>query len=267
MNVDNTAKKTLSIRISTNGFCFCTYTRTDPDSLKYSFYPTDDSTSLEVNLRRSIEECPFMPTLGDFEVKAIIETAEYTALPAEFDNRQDYKIFYRCCFPKSDSSIEIMSNRLTAQGFTIIFPVEKGIYDILQSLGEVTYYTPASILMGYMTSNAVPEENYMLAYLYKEHSLYIPVKDGKIGVSSCFKSDNGKDHLFYLLSIWKEQGFSQTEDTLYLCGDKRVEELHTFISRFIKSRKRINPSERFQPSLLNRIKEIPFDLQALILCE
>lgn len=267
MSVDKTAKKTLSIRISTNGFCFCSYAPEDTDSLKYSFYPIDDSTSLEVNLRKSIENCPFTQEQGDIEVKAIIETAEYTTVPAEFDNRQDYKIFYRCCFPKSDSSIEIMSNRLTAQGFTIIFPVERGIYDILQSLGEVTYYTPASILMGYMTQYAAPEENYMLAYLHKEHSLFIPVRDGKIGVSSSFKAESGEDHLFYLLSIWKEQGFSQTEDTLYLCGDKRVEELHTLISRFIKNRKRINPSEQFHSSLLNRVKEIPFDLQALILCE
>ena len=169
MSVDKTAKRTLSIRISTNGFCFCSYTQTEPDSLKYAFYPTDDSTSLEVNLRRSIEKCPFMPTQGDFEIKAIIETTEYTAIPAEFDYREDYKIFYRSCFPKSDSSIEIMSNRLTAQGFSIIFPVDKGVYDILQNLGEVTYYTPASILMGYMTYNAIPDENYMLAYMHKEH--------------------------------------------------------------------------------------------------
>ena len=70
-----------------------------------------------------------------------------------------------------------------------------------------------------------------------------------------------------MLSIWKEQGFSQSEDTLYLCGDSRVEELQMLISRFIKNRKRINPSEQFQSSLLNRIEGIPFDLQALILCE
>ena len=30
---NDTQKKTLSIRISTNGFCFCSYTPTEPDSL------------------------------------------------------------------------------------------------------------------------------------------------------------------------------------------------------------------------------------------
>ena len=267
MNMDKTADRTLSIRISTNGFCFCSYTPTDYNSLKYSFYPTDSNTSLEVNLRKAIEGCPLVSKDGNQKIKAIIETVEYTAIPAEFDNRQDYKVFYRSCFPKSESNIEIMSNRLNVQGFTLIFAVEKGIYDILQSLGEVTYYTPASILMGYITRNDYMGENCMLAYLYGERSIFIPVKEGKIGVSSSFKAENGEDHLFYMLSIWKEQGFSQSEDTLYMCGDKRVEELRILISRFIKNRKRINPSEQFQSSLLNRIEGIPFDLQALILCE
>ena len=267
MTVDNIQKKTLSIRISTNGFCFCSYTPSSPDSLQYHFVPTDDSTSLAMNLRKAMDECPLVDKECEMSVKAIIETTEYTAIPAEYDNRQDYKVYYRCCFPKSDSNIEIVANRLTAQGFTIIFPVEKGVYEILQSLGEVTYYTPASILMGYITLKPLPEERYMLAYIQKEYSLFMPVKDGKIGLTNIFKANNAEDHLFYMLSIWKENGFSQTEDTLYLCGDKRIEEMQLLIARFIKNRRRINPNELFPPTLLNRTEGIPFDLQALLLCE
>lgn len=267
MNMDNTTKKTLSIRISTNGFCFCTYKKDTPSSLQYTFSPIDEDTSLEVNLKRAIEGCKLITSGTEWEIKAIIETAEYTAIPAEFDNRQDYKQFYRSCFPKSDINVEIMSNKLTVQGMTMIFAVERGIYDILQSLGDVTYYTPASILMGYITQCNIPEENYMFAYMHKGLLLFIPVKEGKIGVSGCFRNNGGENHLFYLLSIWNEQGFSQTDDTLYLCGDKQIEESQLFISRFIKNLKRVNPSEQFRASLLNRLKEIPFDLQALILCE
>ena len=39
------------------------------------------------------------------------------------------------------------------------------------------------------------------------------------------------------------------------------------VFKFIKNIRRINPNELFSPSLLNRIGGIPFDLQALILCE
>ncbi len=267
MSVDNIQKKTLSIRISTNGFCFCSYYPQLPESLQYYYYPADDSTTLAVNLRKAIEACPFATTTEEQEIKAIIETTEYTVVPAEYDNRQDYKVFYRYCFPKSDSSLEIVANKLTAQGLTIIFPVEREVYEILQNKGEVTYYTPASILMGYITLHPFDEEQYLLAYMQKEFSLFIPVKEGKIGVSNIFKSTSVEDHLFYLLNIWKAEELSQTNDTLYLCGDTHAEEMQFMIARFIKNRKRVNPSELFAPTLLNRIKGIPFDLQALILCE
>ena len=267
MNVTNIQDTTLSIRISTNGFCFCSYSPSQPDSLRYHFHPTEDDKSLAVNLRKAIDCCPLVNKDDTQQVKVIIETTEYTVIPAEYDNKKDYKVYYRCCFPKSDSNIEIIPNRLTAQGFTVIFPVERGVYEVLQSLGEVTYYTPASILMGYITRKPFPEENYMLAYIQQEYSLLIPVREGKIGLTNIFKSNSQEDHLFYMLSIWKEQGFSQTEDILYLCGNRSVEEMQLLISRFIKNRKRINPNELFPATLLNRIEGIPFDLQALILCE
>jgi hypothetical protein len=214
-----------------------------------------------------MEECPFINTGASHEIKAIIETVSYTMLPSDYDEREEYTAYYRNCFPKSEDDVEIVANKLHAQGYTVIFPVNKDVAAILQQMGSVSYFTPASILMGYITRKPFPEENYMLAYIQQEYSLLIPVREGKIGLTNIFKSNSQEDHLFYMLSIWKEQGFSQTEDILYLCGNRSVEEMQLLISRFIKNRKRINPNELFPATLLNRIEGIPFDLQALILCE
>ena len=124
---DNIQKRTLSIRISTNGFCFCSYLPAEPDSLQYHFYKTDSSISLVANLRNAVEECPLISAGTEYSIKAIIETAEFTTLPTEFDRREDYKLFYRYCFPKADSSIEIVANKLNAQELTLIFPVDKAV--------------------------------------------------------------------------------------------------------------------------------------------
>ena len=82
-----------------------------------------------------------------------------------------------------------------------------------------------------------------------------------------FGNTNSQDTLFYMLSMWKEQGFSQTNDTLYICGDNSIEEIMPAIGKFIKNIKRINPNEIYTSNLLNRLEGIPFDLQTLILCE
>ena len=130
------SNKTLSIRISTNGFCFCGYTPSLPDSLQYHFFVPDKERSLASNFGKAIEEVPFIRTGENYNVKAIIECEEYTCLPNEYDSKQDYELHHRLCFPKSDSNIEIAANKLNAQGFTIIFPIERNLYEKIKELND-----------------------------------------------------------------------------------------------------------------------------------
>ncbi len=266
MTENNIKKETLSIRISTNGFCFCSYTPEVPDSLKVFNYTPEEDCSLASNIRTAIERCPLIKEKGIYDIKAIIETGEYTCIPTEHDIPGEYKQYFHYCFPKNKDA-EIIPNKLNAQGYTILFPVENSVYEEINKLGNVTFYTPASIILGYLGYKPMPEERYMFAYLYNELALIISMKNGKAEITNIFRKDDYANTLFYLLSIWKEQELSQTNDTLYLCGDSSIENFSLQAAQFIKNIKRINPNELFMPSLLNRIGGIPFDLQALILCE
>lgn len=266
MTKNNIKKETLSIRISTNGFCFCSYLPDAPDSLKVFSYTPDEDNSLAANIRIALKECPFIEENEAYDIKAIIETGEYTCIPTEQDNPDDYKQLFRYCFPKS-REVEIIPNRLNAHGYTVLFPVDNSVYEEINKLGNVTYYTPASIILGYLGYKPMPEEKYMFAYLYNDLSLIISMKNGKAEITNIFQKDDNANTLFFLLSLWKEQGLSQTKDVLYLCGDNSIESFSHQAAQFIKNIKRINPNELFAPSLLNRISGIPFDLQALILCE
>ena len=168
---------------------------------------------------------------------------------------------------KNDARVEVVANRLNALGLTIIFPVEKSLYERLQQLGDVTYYSTPSILLGLQTSKPVGDENYMLAYFQGELVFLISMQDGKVRLANAFRCEDGHDCIYYLLSIWKELGLSQEDDALYLCGDKGVELNMMTISRFIRRCRRLNANELFPLTLLNKMEGIPFDLQTLILCE
>ena len=172
MTKDKNLKKTLSIRISTDGFCFCDYIPSKPGSLNYFFYNTDKEKSLAVNFRAGFEEAPFADKENYSCIKCIVETAEFTAIPLEYDDRNDYKQFFKHCFPHGNSNMEIVANRLNAQGYTIIFPVDKCVYEEISSLGETSIYTPASILAGFITNAPFNEERYMLAYFQGKHALF-----------------------------------------------------------------------------------------------
>ena len=267
MTKDNIQNKTLSIRISTDGFCFCSYTPSLPGSLKYFFYKTEKELTMAMNLQKGTEQCPFISQDERYDVRVVVETEEFTAVPIEYDNKSDYKAYYRLCFPKNDARVEIVANRLDAQGLTVLFPVEKSLYERLQQLGDVTCYSTLSILLGLMTSKPADEDKYMLAYFQGNLAFFISMQGGKMRLANAFRCEEGHDCIYYLLSIWKEQCLSQENDVLYLCGDKGVELNMMTIGRFIKRCRRLNASEMFPLTLLNKMEGIPFDLQSLILCE
>lgn len=262
-----TTHTTLSIRIDTNGFCFCSYTAGNPETLRYHYHEAESSLPIATNFDTAWNSCPFAAEKKYSEVKVIIATENFTTLPTEYDSNEQHNIFYRSCFPHTPAESHIIANRLTAQGATILFPVEDALYNRLRKIGEVTIYTPASIILGFLTKYNIDENSYILVYYNKGKSLILSMRGNTLQLSNSFSSRETHDQVFYLLSIWKEQQLSQQDDTLYLCGDKSVEEVTPLLKQFIRNTKRLNPNELFRPNLLNRVNEIPFDLQALLLCE
>lgn len=265
--VNTYAHKTLSIRISTDGFCFCSYTASEPDTLQYHSCETDSTITLAANFERAWEESPFSKSNNYDDVNVIMATNEFTTIPTEYEKREEQRAIYNLCFPHTSASSYIASNHLTAQGITVLFAIDSALHKKLCSISRVTYLSPASILLGFIAKYPIEEEKYMLGYFHKGKSLLLSVDKEKPTLINSFMSDNPHDQTFYLLSIWKEQSLSQSDDTLYLCGDNSVEEVSTLLGQFIRHHKRINPNRLFRSNLLNRIKGIPFDLQALLLCE
>ncbi len=265
--VEPNKPQTLSIRVSTNGFCFSSYSADNPESLSYHYYECDEGVSLTANFEKAWAGCSFSVSKQFAKVQVIIETSDFGILPAEYDKAENYENYFYSCFPHLRGTSKLVYNRMNAQGITVLFAVDSTLYNRLRQIGELTFYTPASILLGYVARYPLEEEQCLLAYFNNKKSLLLSFENGRLKLANSFVSNDPHDQLFYLLSIWNEQDLSQTENLLILCGDKSVEELTPLISQFIRRYKRINPNEEFHPSLLNKIKEIPFDLQILILCE
>ena len=265
--VSHNTHTTLSIRISTDGFCFCSYTASSPDTLRYHHYQTDCNIPLAANFDAAWSKCPFAGQERYKEVKVILATESYTVLPAEYDNAEEHGTLYRSCFPDTPKENRIIANSLTAQGATILFSIDEVLYNRLRQIGDISIYASASILLGFIARKQPDERSYMLAFFHKGKTHMLAMNGSTLQLANSFASEHTHDQAFYLLSIWKEQQLSQQEDTLYLCGDKSVEEITPLLRQFICNIERLNPNELFRSNLLNRINEIPFDLQALLLCE
>ena len=257
---------TLSIRISTDGFCFCTYLPQQPESIRYIYHECDRQKSLEANFDAAWTKYEFGK--GEYaNLQVIAATNRFTAVPSGSIEKDEYPTIYRSCFPDTSDDVKILSNDLSAQNITILFSIPQELHERLCEIGEVCYYSPASILSGFITRYKPEENRYLVVNMHNDTMLLMGVEDDTPTLMNCFCSENIDDSLYYLLCIWNELGLSQEEEPLLLCGDTTADKLQMKAKNFIRNIKLINPREEFQPNLLNKLENIPFDLQALLLCE
>ncbi len=261
-----TSSTTLSIRISTDGFCFCTYDPQVPESVRYNYYECDTSLTLAANFDAAWEESG-LSGQQFAATQVIIATTEFTALPGEYDKKEDYEKFFASCFDIQNREVKVLANKMTAQNMTVLFAVDEELYRRVCETGNVNFYSTASILLGFLVRYPREEERYMLACYHGSKSWLIAMEGERPVLMNSFDAENTDDQLFYLLSIISELGLSQESDTLFLCGDSASDAMQMAVARFVRNVERANPREQFRSNLLNKIENIPFDLQALILCE
>jgi hypothetical protein len=266
MNKEIQQSPTLSIRISTDGFCFCTYLPQQPDSVRYTTYDCDRQISITANFEAAWKA----GNLADgkySKIQAIVASTEFTAVPPQVTTREEQETIFRSCFPHTKEEKRIISNRLSAQSMTILFAIDEELHKLLTDIGEVSYYSPISIMSGFLTRYKVESGRYIMADIQDETMHLIAMEEETPLLMNSFNANGTADQLYYLLCIWNELGFSQEEEPLLLCGNHQADKFEMSAKDFIRNIKRINPRQLFQSNLLNKIETTPFDLQALILCE
>jgi hypothetical protein len=267
MNKDTTLlSTTLSIRISTDGFCFCTYDSQQPESVRYNYYECDSSLTLALNFDEAWKGSG-LAGMQFNTVQVIVATTEFTTVPGEYDRKEDYEQLFGSCFDIRDRRLKVLANKMSAQDMAVLFAVDEELYRRVCEIGNVSFYSTASILLGFLARYPRSEERYMLACYHGTNSYLIAMEGERPVLMNSFGAENIDDQLFYLLSILSELGQSQETDALLLCGDRSADAVHMAVSRFVRNVERVNPRELFRSNLLNKIENIPFDLQALILCE
>ena len=80
---------------------------------------------------------------------------------------------------------------------------------------------------------------------------------GNDSLINSFNSKQNSDHIYYLLYVWQQLGYSQEKDQLFLIGEVESKDaLLAELKRFLR-----------QVEFLPTQSTLPFDIQSLITCE
>lgn len=260
--------KSLSIRVCTDGLSFCVYTPTSSSPYEYKTYKVKTTISLAANLKEALTHEPILKEEYQ-RVNILISTPHFTVVPIEAFKTEDVNDIYNYNFPK-DKPQRTSYNILRRSGIAIVFGIEKNIYQlILDDFPRARFYASASTLIEFFSEKSMLGTNKkMYAYLHEKEMTLFCFDKGRFLFVNTFNINGIADCQYYILNVWKQLGFDQLDDALFIVGDDRQRKvLHEKLQNFIENVSLIDYKEDFKNTVIQDFSTaIPYDLQTLLVC-
>ena len=269
IDFNKTRQYTLSIRLSTDGFCFAVHNPQAANEYAYLPYRIDPLKPLTTNLKAAIEETDMLRrTYG--AVNIILADASYTLVPKEYYAEQYEEEFYRQNIATLTPGSIVMHNLVGDDQMVVLFAIEKQLHKFLATqYPKAKIYASISPLIHFGIERSYASgKKYALLHLQKHCIDVMCYENASPLFVNSFRHRDVSDALYFLLNCWSTLGLSQTDDTLHIAGQSRQgKALTKELEKFIQHIHLIRPAEEFHSTELARTDELPFDLQTLIACE
>lgn len=258
-NIDFTKSEqyTLSIRLSADGFSFSIHPPQKEAEVFLASYPVNVSYSMTANLKKMLQATEELKyTYGQTNI--LIDTQRFTPVPFDlFEDEQTEQLFYQN-FQRTDNET-VLCNILGKSNIALIFGMDKHTHQLInESFPHARIFACASPLTEYFTCQSREANNRRLYVLFHPNRMEVFALDkGKLLLINSFNSKHTSDHIYYLLYVWQQLGYSQEKDQLFLTGEVESKDaLLAELKRFLR-----------QVEFLPTQPTLPFDIQSLMTCE
>lgn len=273
------ANRSLSIRISTDGLSFCTYSPTNDQAPQYITYPVKPIISMAANLKAALQSVPVFRE--DFQrINVLISSPHFTTLPTSEFQREQAAEIYRFVFPHQENC-HVSYNILKRSGMAILFGVNKNIHQmLLDEYPRARFYASASTLIEYLGEQSLGGKGKrMYVYLHEQHlanangllpremSVYC-FDQGRILFANTYPIRTTSDCLYYILAVWKQLNLDVLNDSLHIVDDgSTCQDLMQSIRPYIQH---VVPVEYHEETKImsgnTHRRTIPYDLHTLLCC-
>ena len=269
IDFNKTRQYTLSIRLSTDGFCFAVHNPQAVNEYTFQPYRIDTTKSVAANLKVAVKELNMLRhTYG--AVNILLVNTPYTLVPIEFYAEQYEREFYQQNIASSTSNTTIIHNVVADEQMVVVFAIENQLHKyITTQFPKAVIHAGISPLINFgFERSSMTNKRYCLLHLHKHAIDFLCYDKTSPLFANTFHYSNTEDAVYYLLNCWSILSMSQTDDTLHIVGQQRATKaLLKELTLFIQNIHIIRPAEEFHSTELARVDEMPFDLQSLIACE
>lgn len=262
---NNIQQARLTIRVSRNTLSFSAVDREAEQQVIYEPYTVKSGVSMAANLRQAFKESTLLQR-GYTKVRLYIDTP-IMLVPIEEFHEEDIDTLYQHAFTGHRGDA-ILYRVQPALNVVAVFPVNKDLKLVVEDNFSDVRFTPILQPMWHSM--------YQRSFTGIHHKLYGYFHDKKLDLFSfeksrikffnSFDASHAKDALYFILYVWKQLGFNQLQDELYVSGDVPDKDWLLYNTKlYIKKTFLLNPSAEFNRAPITEIKGMPFDLLALYL--
>lgn len=218
-------KYSLSIRLAPNGFSFCIYTYTDTPV----FFFQETSLGNKLSYVESIKKIVF--DLGFFsnsfnKSSVIVVSPYYTLIPDKFFDSKNIKDIFDFNF--HNQAGVVLSEKSLDGEFHVLFNMNEELHSFLSRhlFNPTIHHHSTSLIQSFINLkfdllNDITDNSNKKDCFLDFNNDYITVvclSDNQLLTANTFAETNFNNISYYVMGIWEKLGFDQNTDNLYISG-------------------------------------------------
>lgn len=258
---------TLSIRLSSGGFCFSLYDNNQEGGNLTLPYKVNPVSSMMGNVKELLDYMTPIETCSLRRVNVIVDTPKVTFVPFSIFDEEDKKDLFSMCFPLQ-SGDDVIHSILGSAGCVSLFALNGHVRRFIDSKFEnVSYNCTAGILAGHFSG---------IAFGISSNSMFVYVEDETVGVycfkgaellfANVFECGSDSDRTYFIMNAWQNLKLSQLDDRLYLVSDKvDLKGLKNMLSLYVSNLYDVEREAGMKNLRASGSVDMPFDVESLVL--
>ena len=221
----------LYLEIESNAMHFVSL---EGEEVQHSVYQMQHTLTFESNLRNAISSIP--QTDGRGEPLRVLVCSPGTAMSLNDFSEEVATDVFRYCLPGRPKE-EVMYDMIPEANAVWLFGIPKEQMQTLEHLFGTVYYASAMApLARYTMSQTHAGERKIMVNCHHGWVDIVAVKGRYLELVNTYRVNGPTDVAYYVLSIVKRIGFSQTKDECMLTGEETFRNaVHTELTRFISN--------------------------------
>lgn len=219
-NIDlaQSEKYILSIRLMPDGFSFCIFSPSDQSVFHYQEKAFSKNLSLIENIKKTFFEVNFFSQPFQ-KARVTIVSPRYTIVPDTYFEKKKAKDIFE--FNIHGGSGKVLSNYIAEGACHVLFDLDEEVYSFLcRNLWNPSFFSYKAFLLPFFANYQAGNGWKRCFVNFHDEMISVTCFSGAKLLSANTYTDKDKyDALFNIVNIWEKQSLDQNSDLLILSGN------------------------------------------------